>query len=173
MCYNEIKDKVSLECKHELCIACFLEMSVSSERQIIPFKCHMCRRKYNWKKEPFKSSEVISEDTLEERLELLMREDNENQFLPLVGINSKAFEVIIRINNNSFVFNPRQNIIQFIVVLKTQIDTETLKFLISEFIANNFIQEDIIRSLQGPSFSHFRNIDSHLESFYDNLVIKK
>ena len=102
------------------------------------FKCHMCRRKYNWKKEPFKSSEVISEDTLEERLELLIREDNENQFLPLIGINSRAFEVIIN----------RQNIIQFIVVLETQIDTETLKFLISEFIANNFIQKDIIRSLR-------------------------
>ena len=93
ICYNEIKDKLSLECKHELCITCFLEMTVSSERQIILFKCHICRRKYNWKKEPLKSLEVISEDTLEERLELLIREDNENQFIPLVGINSKVFEV--------------------------------------------------------------------------------
>ena len=100
---------------------------------------------------------------LEERLELLIREDDENQFLSLVGMNSKAFEVIIN----------RQNIFQFIVVLETQIDTETLKFLISELIANNYTEEDIIGNLRGPSFSHFRNTDSHLESFFDNLVIKK
>ena len=48
-----------------------------------------------------------------------------------------------------------------------------------EFIANKvdntypFTLEDIIGGLQSPSFSSFRNIDSHLESFYDNLVIKK
>ena len=84
-------------------------------------------------------------------------------------MNSKAFEVILN----------RQNIIQFIIVLETQIDIETLKFFIYEFIANKvnntypFALEDIIGGLRSPSFSHFRNIDSHLESFYDNLVIKK
>ena len=127
----------------------------------------MCRRQYKWKKETLKTKEIPSvdtlEETLEERLEVLIREDDENQFLSIVGMNSKAFEVILN----------RQNIIQFIVVLETQIDTETLKFLIKEFVANNFTQDDIIGSLRSPSFSHFRNIDSHLESFYDNLVIKK
>ena len=49
ICYKDIKDKVSLECKHELCIACFLEMTTSSGA--IQFKCHMCRRQYKWKKE--------------------------------------------------------------------------------------------------------------------------
>ena len=110
----------------------FLEMITLS--RVNPFKCHMCRRQYKWKKEALKTKEIPSVDTLEEileeRIEVLIREDNENLFLPLVGMNSKAFEVIVRINNNSFVFNPRQNIIQFIVVLETQIDTETLKFLI-------------------------------------------
>ena len=124
ICYKEIKDKVSLECKHELCIACFLEMITSSERQIIPFKCHMCRRQYKWKRETVKTKEIPSVDTLEERLEerleLRIREDDENQFLSLIGMNSKALEVIIN----------RQNIIQFIVVLVSQIDTEALKFLI-------------------------------------------
>ena len=103
------------------------------------------------------------EERLEERLELLIREDDENQFLSVLGDMSKAFEVIIN----------RQNIFQFIVILETQIDTETLKFLISEFIANNFSNHDIIGSLRNPMFSHFRNINSHLETYYDNLVIKK
>ena len=107
VCYKEIKDKVSLECKHGLCIACFLEMTTSSS-----FKCHMCRRQYKWKKETLKTKEIPSVDTLEEnleeRLEVLIREDDENQFLPIVGMNSKAFEVILN----------RQNIIQFIVCLK-------------------------------------------------------
>jgi len=76
---------------------------------------------------------------------------------------SKAFEVIV---NN---LNP----IQFIVIIETQINTEELKLLISEFIANNFTSGDIIGSLRNPSFSHFRNTNSHLESFYDNLIIKK
>ena len=106
--------------------------------------------------------EETLEEGEEERLEVLRREDDENQFLPIVGMNSKAFEVILN-----------RQIIQFIVVLETQIDTETLKFLIKEFTANNFTQDDIIGGLRSPSFSHFRNIDSHLESFYDNLVIKK
>jgi len=82
-------------------------------------------------KEPIKSKEIASEDSLE----LIIKEDDE-KFLSLAGMNSKAFEVILRINNNSFVFNHSQKIIQFIVVLKTQIDTETLKFLISEFVVN-------------------------------------
>ena len=133
ICYKEIKEKVTLECRHELCIMCFLEMTTSSERQIIPFKCHMCRRHYNWKKETVKSKEITLEDTLEERLELLIREDNENQFIPLVGINSKAFEVII--NRQS------QNIIQFIVITVAQIDTETLKFLKANSLPRKILLE--------------------------------
>ena len=82
ICYRGIKDKVTLECKHELCVACFLEMSTSSH-----FKCHMCRRKYNWKNKEDK-------DILEETLSILIREDDENQFLSLVGGGmNKAFEV--------------------------------------------------------------------------------
>ena len=140
--YKEIKDKVTLECKHELCIACFLEITTSSS-----FKCHMCRRKYNWKNEVGEELEEI----LEERLELLIREDDENQFLSVLGYMNKAFEVIIN----------RQNIFQFIVVLETQIDTETLKFLISEFIANNYTEEDIIGNLRGP-FSITLEIPIHI-----------
>ena len=124
-----------------------------------PFKCHMCRRQHNWKKE--EQLKEINEETLE----LLIREDNENQFRALVGIEtSKAFEVILN----------RQNVIQFIVILKNQIDTETLKSLVNEFIANNFAHDNIIQSLRRPTaFSHFKNVNSHLESFYDDLVIKK
>ena len=119
----------------------------------------MCRRKYNWKNKPKEDKDI-----LEETLSILIREDDENQFLSLVGSGmSKAFEVIV---NN-------QNVIQFIVILETQIDTEELKLLISEFIANNFTSGDIIGSLRNPTFSHFRNINSHLESFYDNFIIKK
>ena len=108
ICYRGIKNKVTLECKHELCIPCFLEvmrnLSTSSS-----FKCHMCRRKYNWGNKP-KEDVVI----LEETLSILIREDDENQFLSLLGMGvSKAFEVII---NN-------RNPIQFIVILETQIDT--------------------------------------------------
>ena len=152
ICYRGIKDKVTLECKHELCVACFLEMNTTSH-----FKCHMCRRKYNWKNKEDK-------DILEETLSILIGEDDENQFLSLVGSGmSKAFE--IRVNN--------RNPIQFIVILETQIDTEELKLLISEFIANNYTSGDIIGSLRNPSFSHFRNTNSHLESYHDNLIIKK
>ena len=188
VCYREIKDKVTLECKHELCVRCFIEMN-SKDKEIListyTFKCHMCRKQYNWKKETVKSSGFNSGIASEDSLELIIKEDEENLFLPLVGMNSKAFEVILRINNNSFVFiNHSLKIIQFIVVLKNQIETETLKFLISEFVVNRVTDDlgDIIGNLRGnhvqyPSFSHLRNItDSslmHLESFYDNLVIKK
>jgi len=75
---------------------------------------------------------------------------------------SKAFEVIV---NN-------RNPIQFIVILETHIDTEELKFLISEFIANNYTSSDIIGSLRNLS-DHFINVNSHLESYHDNLIIKK
>ena len=92
---------------------------------------------------------------LEDTLNLLIREDDENQFLPLIGRDmSKAFEVILN----------HQNVIQFIVILETQIDTEILKSLIFEFIANNFSNDDIIGSLRNPLFSHSRNINSHLET---------
>ena len=156
ICYKDLTSKVSLDCGHELCLMCFLEIMGLTRT----FKCHMCRKQYDWKKE----------ETLEEKLSLLIREDESSQFKTLVGMEtSKAFEVII---NN-------ENIIQFIVILGSQMDTETLKFLISEFIANNipflsFTHDDIIQSLRRPAaFSHFKNIEGHLESFHDNLVIKK
>ena len=149
ICYREIKDKVTLECKHELCVPCFLEVSRSSS-----FKCHMCRRKYNWKEKE------ISDDTLS----ILIREDKENQFLVLVeGGMSKAFEVIVN----------ERGPLQFIVILDLQVDTEELKLLISEFIANNYTSGDIIASLRNPTYSHFSNANSYLESYHDNLIIKK
>ena len=135
ICYKEISNKVTLECKHELCVMCFLEMSTSSS-----FKRHMCRKQYNWKKEENKESCIF---VPEETLSILIREDESSQFRALVGMEaSKAFEVIIQ----------EQHIIQFIVILGSQMDTETLKFLISEFIANNIpfpssTDDDLIQSL--------------------------
>ena len=179
ICYKEITNKVSLDCGHELCVMCFLEIM----GMIKTFKCHMCRRYYVWRTKkavPRKTLEVTPEEIPEETLSLLIREDDENQFRTLIGMEtSRAFEVIVSINNNSFVSNPNQNVIQFIVILGGQIDTETLKFLISEFVANNipflsFIHDDLIQSLRSPAaFSHFKNTGSHLEAFYNNLVIKK
>jgi len=159
ICYKDITNKVTLECKHELCVTCFLEVNrIMTTRSM--YKCHMCRRQYNWK-----TNESIPEETLEETLSVLIREDESNQFRALVGMEtSKAFEVIIQ----------EQHVIQFVVILVSQLDTETLKFLISEFIANNVSLSSLIQSLRRPAaFSHFKNTGSHLESFYDNLVIKK
>jgi len=163
ICYKDITNKVILECKHELCVICFLEVNrIMTTRSM--FKCHMCRRQYNWK-----TNESIPEETLEETLSVLIREDESNQFRALVGMEtSKAFEVIIQ----------EQHVIQFIVILGSQMDVEALKFLISEFIANNcpfpFSRDESIQSLRRPAaFSHFKNTGIHLEAFYDNLVIKK
>ena len=173
ICYKDITNKVTLECKHELCVTCFLEMTSWSKGQIryinlIPFKCHMCRKQYNWKKE---ECNKVSEETLS----ILIREDESNQFRALVGMEtSRIFEVIVQ----------EQHVIQFIVILGSQMDTETLKFLISEFIANNFpsrrlfpfpfSHDNLMQNLRRPvAFSHFKNTGTHLESFYDNLVIKK
>ena len=134
ICYKDITNKVTLECKHELCVTCFLEMTTWSM-----FKCHMCRKQYNWKKEGCNKG-------LEETLSILIRENESNQFRVLVGMEtSRAFEVIVNEQN-----------IQFIVILHSQIDTETLKFLISEFIASNIPfpfmgDDDVISSLWRPA----------------------
>ena len=161
ICYKEISNKVSLDCGHELCVMCFLEIMGNSRG----FKCHMCRRQYDWKKDKINPISSPPEETLS----ILIREDEDCQFRALVGMEtSRAFEVIVNEQN-----------IQFIVILHSQIDTETLKFLISEFIASNIPlpfmgDDDVISSLRRPAaFGHFKNTGSHLESFYDNLVIKK
>ena len=126
ICYKEITNKVTLECKHELCVMCFLKMTAWSKGQIIPFKCHMCRKQYEWKNNE-EGTHIFSP---EETLSIHIREDERMtlSFRALVGMEAnKTFEVIIQ----------EQHIIQFIVILGSQTDTETLKFLISEFIANN------------------------------------
>ena len=117
ICYKEIKDKISLKCRHELCITCFLEMIKLSKD--ISFKCHMCRRQYNWKKEINKTDKTLG-DSLEDSLVLLIKEDETNLFLQLFGSNSKAFEVILRMNNSSLAFSPNQKIIQLIIVRPSQ-----------------------------------------------------
>ena len=74
ICYKDITNKVTLECKHELCVTCFLEMTTWSM-----FKCHMCRKQYNWKMEERNKG-------LEETLSIMIREDESNQFKVLVGM---------------------------------------------------------------------------------------
>ena len=71
----------------------------------------MCRRQYNWKKEERnKVFDETLEETLEETLSVLIREDEDNQFRALVGMeSSKVFEVIIQ----------EQHVIQFIVILRS------------------------------------------------------
>ena len=102
--------------------------------------------------------------TSDDTLSILIREDKENQFLVLVeGGMSKAFEVLVN----------ERGPLQFIVILDSQVDTEELKLLISEFIANNYTPGDIVGSLRNPTYSHFSNANSYLESYYDNLIIKK
>jgi len=177
ICYIESKDKVTLECQHELCVKCFIEMNrLLGEAS---FKCHMCRKQYKWKND----FPCMEHNATEDTIELLIREDEDNLFLPLIGKNSKTFEVIIKTNNSSSIFNLRQNIVQFVVILGRQIDTETLKFLISEYVVNRVTDDlrDIIENLRGSNalgsaFSHFRKVTdeniAHLETFYDNLVIK-
>ena len=83
----------SLDCGHELCVMCFLEIMGMTRT----FKCHMCRRYYVWKTKkavPRKTLEVTPEEIPEETLSLLIREDESSQFKTLVGMEtSRPFEV--------------------------------------------------------------------------------
>ena len=85
ICYKEISNKVTLKCKHELCVMCFLEMTTSSSSS---FKCHMCRKQYNWKKEENKESCIF---VPKETLSILIREDEDCQFRALVGMETRVF----------------------------------------------------------------------------------
>ena len=69
--YEEMKNKVSLECKHELCLKCFMKIVDDNE-----FTCHMCRKKYEIEDKPKLSAE--------ERLAGLIIElsDDENDDVP-------------------------------------------------------------------------------------------
>ena len=83
ICYREITNKVSLDCGHELCVMCFLEITGMTKT----FKCHMYRKYYVWKMEGHK-------EIPEETLSLLIREDESSQFKTLVGMEtSRPFEV--------------------------------------------------------------------------------
>ena len=75
------------------------------------FKCHMCRKQYKWKNDfPRKTVQIMEHNATEDTIELLIREDEDNLFLPLIGENSKTFEVIIKTNNSRSVFNLRQTL---------------------------------------------------------------
>ena len=43
ICYQKIKNKVSLECSHELCLKCFSYILQTQQK----FSCPMCRKNYN------------------------------------------------------------------------------------------------------------------------------
>ena len=67
ICYKDLTSKVSLDCGHKLCVMCFLEIMGMSRT----FKCHMCRKQYNWKKEEHEGkSNNYFEETLEETLSI-------------------------------------------------------------------------------------------------------
>ena len=76
ICYEEMKNKVSLECKHELCLKCFMKIVDDNE-----FRCHMCRKKFELKEN--------SKPSIEERVMTIVREIMEKE--PMIH-----FEDIIR-----------------------------------------------------------------------------
>ena len=66
ICYKDLINKVSLDCEHELCIMCFLEIMGMTRT----FKCHLCRKYYVWKMD-----KELPDEIPEETLSLLIRED--------------------------------------------------------------------------------------------------
>ena len=51
ICYEILRNKAVLECKHELCLKCFMVITSSdSLRHTHSIRCHICRRTHKFKK---------------------------------------------------------------------------------------------------------------------------
>ena len=175
VCYCPIENKVKLECSHEFCLKCIVNI-LKIKYDVLT--CPMCRKKY---KDIYINKEIFEEMPFEVPFDgpgydiSIVKQETGliKQLLTDLHPNSQCdfYEVNIR---NSF-----ENIeatVSFYILYEIQIEDSMIEYMIFDLITDNLPLDNIIPKLrQGiVNVGQFKMTNNHLylQDFYD-IVIEK
>ena len=170
VCYNDIKNKVSLECSHELCLKCFTNILKSN----YIFSCPMCRHKYNdiYLKDEEQVFESLPPDyVFDPGYEINITQEQYSIFQEIIAscfpdYTYKYYRTSV--NNNVFCFALIYNI---------DVEDNIIEHLLFSLLTDQLPQEDnYIKNLkQGMSnVGNYKMISTscYLQDYHD-IIIKK
>ena len=171
VCYEDIKNKVSLECTHELCLNCFVNTLKAKKT----FSCPMCRHKYNYylkdEEQVFEIPEDYMSEPYDPGYEINITLEQQSIFNEVIAscfpdYNYKYYRTSV--NNNVFCFALISNI---------DVDDDMFEYLLFDLLTNNLPQDENYkqRLKQGTSnIGCYKLIptDCYIQNYHD-IIIKK
>ena len=155
ICYEPLINKVLLECKHELCVKCFLEMKPKKD-----FKCHMCRKEYKFIKE--KQCITAPNTTIDN---IIIIEEDEFSLRPLIQQrfpNECCLSFKVKKDNEELQY----------IVLSTS-SAENIKDLIEDHVLTyGFSIQSLRQNNYNYDYIFMSNIDFYLQDYYD-IILKR
>ena len=165
VCYNPIKNKVLLECSHDFCLKCLVNILKTKDDGLL---CPLCRRKYN---EIYinKSIEEEEED-ISINIDILKHDDG---LIKQLLINyypfdqCKFYEAYVKYNNT-------EAMISFYVLHNIDIENHQIESLIFNLITDHLPLDNIIQKLRNGSSKtgqyKMTNHTFYLQDFYDIFI---
>ena len=171
VCYEDIKNKVSLECKHELCLNCFVNIIKAKNK----FSCPMCRHKYKFtlkdEEQVFEVPEDYMSEPYDPGYEINIAQEQYSIFQDIIAscypdYNYKYYRTAV--NSNVFCFAIFNNI---------DIDDDMIEYLIFDLLTQQLPQdENYLQKLKQGSVNignyKLNAVECHIHNYYD-IIIKK
>ena len=171
VCYEDIKNKVSLECTHELCLNCFVNNLKAKNK----FSCAMCRHKYNFhlkdEEQVFEIPEGYMPELYDPSYEINITQEQYSIFQDLISscypdYNYKYY----RTSLNSSVFC-------FAILNNIDVDDDMIEYLIFDLLTNQLPQdENYLQKLKQGSVNignyKLNAVECHIHNYHD-IIIKK
>ena len=173
VCYEDIKNNVSLECTHELCLNCFVNTLKAKNK----FSCPMCRHKYNFylkdEEQVFEVSEDYVFETYNSSYEIDIVQEQQSVFQELLT-NCYPDHIYkyyrTTLNGNIYCF-----IIMFSINIEEDIemnDNDVISHLLSNLLADiaplNNVTIEMIRESSVQLENHkLISADCYLENIHD------
>ena len=127
--------------------------------QSLKFKCHLCRKQYDWNHDYQKIHEISNVYSME-----IMEEESPFRSLLINQFPNELCKFYKIILNN-------QDEIHYIILCPNPIDDEIIQCIILECMIS-CIGENYIQRLKQDDF-YLGNVDFHLDEYYDNVIIKR
>lgn len=164
ICYESIKNKVILECTHEVCLKCIINIL-----KIKSLSCPMCRKKYdisiNDKEE---QEELLFEIPYPYDINVVLQTDHNLRALIIqenIDDQCKFYEAYI--NNDELIFS-------FIIIHEVAVPDNIIEKLIYKLILNaiprdlslQYLRQDIVQEGQ----YRMKNTNHYIQDYYDTII---
>ena len=171
VCYEDIKNQVSLECSHELCLNCFINTLKAKNK----FSCPMCRHKYDFylkdEEQVFEVPENYISEIYDPGYEINITQEQYSIFQDLIASCYPDYTYkYYRTSVNS-------NVFCFAILYNLDIDDDMTEYLIFDLLTNQLPQDvNYLQKLKQGSVNignyKLNPTDCYIQNYHD-IIIKK